>query len=539
MIRATSSPGARASANPVAALGPAAAAHLQAASQAMQRSDPQRMQAHLREVLGEAPTHAEALRLLAIAHHLRGEPAEAMAILRRALTHHPDQPLLLNTFGTLLRETGHIDAALDVFRRVCERQPTLASAWFNLGVTLQARTDLPEAQAAFARALAIAPDNALAHVGHAGTLNMLGRIDEAAAAYRTALRLEPANVRAWAGLAELKTRTLDEAETVLLTEVHAQSAPDGEDRAILGFALGRTLEQQARHAEAFAAFEAANATMRRMTPWDARAHARTIDAIAHAFDDPPQGNPDAHCGSEVIFVVSLPRAGSTLAEQILAAHPEVEGAGELPDLALLLQAESTRRGKPLQQWAREAGADDWARLGRDYLARTAHWRRARRMHVDKALFNWPLVGAIRAMLPGARIVNCRRDPLETGWSIYKQRFASGQQAFAYDFADIGAYWISYDRLMHAWHARHPTHMHEFAYEALIAAPEAQIRTLLASCGLAFDPACLRSHATERVVRTASAAQVRQPLRGDIAQAQHYGALLDPLRRTLGVQEYEA
>jgi Tfp pilus assembly protein PilF len=536
MITGGPLPGARArtSTKPGAVLGPAAAAHLQAAAQAMQHNDPLRMQAHLREVLAEAPTHAEAMRLLAIAHHLRGEPAEAMSVLRRALTQDPDQPVLLNTFGTLLREAGNPDAALGVFRRVCELQPELASAWFNLGMTLQSRTELREAQSAFARAVSIAPDYALAHVGNAGALNMLGRGEEAAAAYRTALRLEPTNVHAWAGLAELKTQTLDESETRLLTEVHAQSGLNDEDRATLGFALGRTLEHHGRHAEAFAIFEAANTTMRRMTPWDAHAHARTIEAITNAFDTAPPGNPDLNCGSEVVFVVSLPRAGSTLAEQILAAHPQVEGAGELPDLATLLQAESTRRGKTLAEWAGEAGCDDWARLGRDYLARTAHWRRTRPVHADKALFNWPLVGAIRAMLPGARIVNCRRDPLETGWSIYKQRFARGQQAFAYDLGDIGAYWVGYDRLMHTWHARHPTHMHEFVHEALVAAPETHIRALLAFCGLPFDPACLRSHAAERVVRTASAAQVRQPLRGDTARAQHYGALLDPLRHALGI-----
>jgi hypothetical protein len=156
------------------------------------------------------------------------------------------------------------------------------------------------------------------------------------------------------------------------------------------------------------------------------------------------------------------------------------------------------------------------------------------VHVDKAVFNWPFVGAIVAMLPGARIVNVRRDPVETGWSCFKQRFARGQQMFSYALDDIGAHWIDYDRLMFFWHARFPRRIYELSYEALVASPEPEIRRLLDFCGLPFAASCLKSHRSERVVRTSSAAQVRQPMRADTARSANYGALLDPLRRALGL-----
>ncbi|HEY6894847.1 MAG TPA: sulfotransferase, partial [Rhodanobacteraceae bacterium] len=252
------------------------------------------------------------------------------------------------------------------------------------------------------------------------------------------------------------------------------------------------------------------------------------------FEAPPATAGDAARGSEVVFVISLPRAGSTLVEQILSAHPDVEGAGEINDLALVIEAESARRGEPYPAWIAKATPDDWQRLGAQYLERTARWRTARRVHVDKAVFNWAFVGAIAAMLPGARIVNVRRDPIETGWSCFKQSFARGQQVFSYALADVGAYWVDYDRLMFFWHARFPRRIYDLSYEALVAAPEPEIRRLLDFAGLPFSASCLKFHKSDRVVRTASAAQVRQPMRADTARASNYGALLDPLRRALGL-----
>ena len=365
--------------------------------------------------------------------------------------------------------------------------------------------------------------------------NALGRTDEAIAQFRAAIAADPRAVLAWAGLAEIKTVALGDDDVAALEQLSRRSGArrrSSERSPVSRSAAGSRIASDMR--EAFAAFDSANATMRRLMPWDAGAHSRCIDAIASRVRDA-----DRHVramqrsAARSIFVVSLPRAGSTLAEQILAAHPDVEGAGEINDLALIVQEESRARGEPFPEWVGKATPDDWTRLGKLYLERTQRWRGAHRMHVDKAVFNWPLVGAIAAMLPGAHIVNCRRDALETGWSCFKQRFVRGQQVFSYALDDIGAYWVDYDRLMFFWHARFPGRIYDLVHEELVATPEPAIRRLLEFCGLPFAPACLRSHQSERVVRTSSAAQVRQPLRGDTARAENYGALLDPLRRALG------
>ena len=233
----------------------------------------------------------------------------------------------------------------------------------------------------------------------------------------------------------------------------------------------------------------------------------------------------------MIFIVGLPRSGSTLFEQILAAHPQVEGASELQDLGMVIQQESVRRGVPYPQWIPQASAADWQRLGRDYLARTARWRATRPRFTDKLPDNWKHAGVLRAMLPGATVIETRRDPLETAWSCFKQQFYS-QPHFANTLADIGACLRGCERALDAWRARDPARLRLHRYEDLLADPEAAVRRLLADCGLAYDPACLHFHAATRSVRTASAAQVRQPLRRDTARAAAYGDLLDPLRHAL-------
>lgn len=515
-----------------ARLSPAASRQLQVASDWLQQRDGARMLEVLRPVLAESPDHPDALRLQAVALQLAGRPDEAIAVLGKALALHPDDALLHNALGGVLGEAGRGDAALAAFRRACELQPGLASAWCNLGMVLQSRGEIEEARSAFARAVECDARYPLARIGLANAHRMLGDNEEAARGYREVLAADPASAQAWGGLGELKTLRFDDRECAMLVDLHARALGSEEDRATIAFTLARALEERARYAEASAVLDHANAAMRRITPWDAAGFSKSIEAIAAAFDVPPRPNPDPDRGSDVIFVVSLPRSGSTVVEHILAAHPRVEGAGELPVLANLVQAESQRRGEPFPAWVAHAEPDDWARLGEDYLARTAAARRGRPVLVDKALFNWPLVGAIRAMLPGARIVNCRRDALETCWSIYRQRFARGQQAFAYDLQSIAACWTDYDRLMFHWHARHPGRIHELSYERLVAEPEPSIRALLDSCGLPFERACLRAHEVKRTVRTASASQVREPLRGDTARAPRYGALLDPLRRLL-------
>jgi hypothetical protein len=233
----------------------------------------------------------------------------------------------------------------------------------------------------------------------------------------------------------------------------------------------------------------------------------------------------------------MPRSGSTLIEQVLASHSQVDGAGELADLPIVLTEEAQRRRKPFPDFVRELDAADWQRLGQRYLERTARWREHRPRFTDKLPGNWPYVGAIRAMLPRARIVIGRRDPVETCFSCYRQRLVNNE--YTRTFADLAATWRDFDRAATRWHALYPDYVYENIYEDLVADPETKIRELLAFCQLPFEETCLRFYENRRGVHTPSAAQVRQPLRRDTARANDYGALLDPLRSALSLPPFAA
>jgi hypothetical protein len=265
-----------------------------------------------------------------------------------------------------------------------------------------------------------------------------------------------------------------------------------------------------------------------LVQWDPAAGHDYVTAIAAAFCDPLPTPLDPTLGHEVIFIASLPRSGSTLVEHILASHSLVEGMNEISDLSHVLEEESNRRAKGFPQWVTDATAEDWARLGKHYLARTARWRAKRPYSTDKGLENWQWVGAIRAMLPGAKIINCHRDPVETCFACYRQLFSEGIH-FSYDLQDLASYYNDYQHLSDIWQKQHPNQVLDLIYETLVQEPEAQIRRLLAFCELPFDAACLSPHQTQRDVHsTASAAQVRQPIRGNTARSPLYRDFLGPL-----------
>ncbi|MBU6417668.1 MAG: sulfotransferase, partial [Xanthomonadaceae bacterium] len=300
-----------------------------------------------------------------------------------------------------------------------------------------------------------------------------------------------------------------------------------------GFALARALEDQDDYVASFEVLRQANRLQRQRVHWDATRHRARIVAIERALAAPLPAPLDTRMGNEVIFIASIPRSGSTLVEQILASHSEVEGANEITDLPRILDEESRRRGQRYPDWAPAATPADWQRLGADYLARTARWRERKPRSADKNLVAWKHVGAVLAMLPAARVVVVRRDPVETCLACHRQWFAADAE-FSYDLDDMADYCIDFVRLTRFWLRRFPDRVFDLEYEALIADPQAAIQRLLGFCGLRFEPACLDFERTRRtVVSAASAGQVRQPLRLDTARSSRYGHLLDGLRQRLG------
>ena len=504
---------------------------MEAAARAIRDGALAAAQERLGAVLAEAQEHPEALRLLGILHTRGRHYDAAREVLVRALQVWPEDPLLLTDLGNAESAAGNIEIALACWRRACMLAPQYAMGWFNLGRNLQALGFTEPAVEALEHACALEPALLPAHVLLGDALVHLGRFDEADRRYRAALAVHPACGDAWRGLANMKTRPLSEGDRERLATLLGRGDVAEADRIAMGFALGKVNEDQGRYAEAFAALSNANARQRALAPWNAADFHAVVEAVtaAGAKLPPPL---DPALGEEAIFIVGLPRSGSTLFEQILAAHPQVEGASELPDLGEVLAEESARRGQPFPRWVPAAGAQDWQRLGQHYLERTARWRRRRPRFTDKLPENWLYAGVLAAMLPGARIVDVRRDALEAGWSCFKQQFYRLPH-FACTLTDLAAYVRDYEAAMDRWQAAAPARIRTQRYEALQEDPQGEIRALLAFCGLPFDAACLDFHRAERAVRTPSAAQVRQPLSRDTARAERYGRLLDPLRLGLG------
>lgn len=486
----------------------------------------------LRQVLAHVPGHLHAQVLYGAACLRDGDPAEAVTFLQRAVTQQPDDPTVQMYLGSALFDSGFTDDALVHLNRACELVPHQAAPWYNAGKALKQLHHLPQAEAAFRRALSLDPGHLLARIGVADIATMQGDITRAVAEYRHVLHQQPACAEAWHGLANLKTEPLGSGDIELIRRALGQSGLSADTRVMLGFSLYRALEDQHDYAGAFEALRQANVDKRRLVEWDAVAERARIDLIIEAFSHPLPVSIDSSLGGEVIFIASMPRSGSTLVEHILASHPDVEGANEIPDLPQVIEDESRRRGQPFPQWVSVATSDDWHRLGREYLKRTARWRERRPRFTDKNVIHWPLLGAVRLMLPGAKIVHCHRDPIETCFSCYRHLFRHGVH-YSYDLNEMAEHYRDYERLSTFWLAQHPRHVLDFPYEALVGEPETRIRRLLAFCDLSFDPACLSPHETRRAVHsTASAAQVREPIRADTKHSPPYLSWLQPLRETL-------
>jgi Flp pilus assembly protein TadD len=500
------------------------------AAQALQRRQAGPAERALLAALIEAPEHPELLRLLAVALRLQDKNAEALTYIRRAAALRPDDAMIQNGLGTTLAAVGDPDAAISAFRRACELAPQSAPLWANLGKTLGDDGRFEEALPVLERAAQMS-DHGATHLRLAYALRVLGRTDASAARYRELIARNPADGTAWLGLSALRTLPFSTADIAAMQQILNSAPLSNDDQISLGFALAKALDDHARHTEGFAALTQANARARQIRPWDAAGFSALTDTALEAFAAAAPGAPNGQ-GEDVIFIVSMPRAGSTLTEQILASHSHVDGAGELGDLTAVIAAESARRQMPFPLWVATASASDWQRLGQEYLLRTARRRPKGGRFTDKSPGNWLRVGAVLAMLPGARVIDCRRDPVETCFSCFRTLFAEGTQAFTYDLQDLAAYWQDYDRACRHWQVLYPERFRVQNYERLVAEPEQQIAQLLEFCGLPHEEACARFHETRRSVRTASASQVREPLRGDTARAAQYGALLDPLRAAL-------
>lgn len=488
-------------------------------------------------VLALAPGNPKAVRMLAMVSRRRGDHARAVDGFRAVLPMWPDDFFLRTELGLSLLSLGDAGDATEHFRRACALEPDSAQALFNLGEALWQQAHGDEAVATLQRALALEPSNIQARISLARAYAGLGRTESAVAEFRKVVQLDPDSADGWYGLS-LNT-VLDAADAAYLQRAFGHDDLPARTHYLFGFALAKALEDQVDFTNAFEVLRAANASQRAnmRVKWNAAEEHGFVDAIRGAFSDGVSPSPDAAAGKEVIFITGMPRSGSTLVEQILASHHEVEGANEISDMLYLVQVESRRRGSAFPAWTPDAAAQDWQRLGQEYLARTARWRGTKPRSTDKNLLGWHYVGAELAMLPAARVIVVRRDPVETCLACWRHCFTD-VAGFACDLDDLADYCADFLRLTRFWLEKYPARVFDLEYEALIADPERVIRRVLDFCGLPFDPACLEFHKTRRAVLTPSAAQVRRPLHRGTARAARYGDKLDRLRQRLrdaGVQ----
>lgn len=480
--------------------------------------------------MAHAPTHPEPKRMLGMVLAQMKRPAEALAAFREALTLAPGDVETLIPMAKAQADTGDLRGAIESMRAVVAQQSN-AKTLYVLARLLEQHGELEEALEILRRVVELDPAHAPARLQVARDAFYCGHAEEAIAQFRRLIDDGKELASAWHGLAEMKTFKFDTRDLAAMKTLAANPRFAGLERATLLHALGKALEDAQDYSGAYSTFCEAAKIEHAVIPWNAQAFANEANALRATFPNPIH-TITSDRGHEVIFIIGMPRSGSTLIEQILAAHPQVEGGSELPDLSMIVQEESARRRTPFSHWAQHANTDDWRRLGETYLARTQRWREKKPRFTDKSPGNWMLAEAVIAMLPDAKIIDCRRDAVETCWSCFKQFFAPGRASWSCSFDDLAAYWRSCTAHCDYLAARYPRQVHIQSYEKLIGDPEAQTRQLLEFCGLDFDPACLRFHEASRTIRTASAAQVRQPIRRATTSSEKYGALLDPLRAAL-------
>ncbi len=483
------------------------------------------------------PRHPDILRMRGIVLARIGRAEEAEPLLRAVADSAPEVPAAAADHAQVLLSLGRADEALvrlqplhesDDERSLGDLGPVFA---YNLGLALKGLGRAAEAVEPLSAALRMHPGHYGALIALGDVLKALGRPGDAANQYREAIGVQPADGTGWWALSNLKSGGFSDLERAELARRVREPGRDPWQQAYFEFAAATALDAGDEVDNAFAHYARGNRIKRELEPWDRVAFGRWLEELREAMDgvNLPQ-RPEPPGTPRPVFIVSLPRSGSTLTEQVLAAHSQVTAASELPWLPRVIADASQRFGSGLARWAASARAGDWLRIGRDYLDRCRHWYRDTPVFTDKLPGNLPFVGALLAMIPDARVVAVRRDPMDVCWSCYRQLFIGGSE-FSYDLEDLAAYWKDADRHLAHWVARAPERVRIVEYERLASDPEPEIRALLDFLDLPFEEACLRPQDVERAVGTASASQVRQAIhRSGIGHWKRYASHLDVLAK---------
>jgi tetratricopeptide (TPR) repeat protein len=491
----------------------------------------------LRPELARHPDDVAALRLLAQVAVRREDFAEAQRLLEECLRLAPGYSQARFDLAEMLHTQQKAQSMLPLLERLLALEPgnlayraLKAAAYSLLGQSERALSILADLVVEF-------PDNPVGWMYYGHALRSAGRTGEAITAYRRSAERRPEFGEAWFSLANLKTFRFTPADIDAMRAQLARADLADEDRWHFEFSLGNALEQAREFSAAFAHFARGNALRRASIQYDpARTTAlveRSRALFTREFFAARAGA--GHHSNEPIFIVGLPRAGSTLLEQILASHSQVEGTRELPDIPAFARELGAWDGAPrYPDSVALLSRAELAALGERYLRQTRPHRLLGRAHfIDKMGNNFLDAGLIHLILPNARIIDARRAPLACCFSNFKQHFQSGVW-FSYSLEDLGRYYRDYLALMRHFDTVLPGRIHRVNYEDVIADFEGEVRRLLAYCGLPFEEQCLRFHETRRVVQTASSEQVRRPLYSEsVDEWRNYEPWLEPLKDALG------
>jgi tetratricopeptide (TPR) repeat protein len=502
-----------------------------------------------RRVLRQNPKNVDALRLLASIASGADRSDDAEAMLRMAVELAPDFLLALLDLGRLYKEQDRFADAIACFDRAIALEPSQPQAHYQRAATLARASFTPEAIDSYRRCLALRPEHPGALLGLGHVLKAVGDYENAVAAYAACIRAAPASGESYWSLANLKTYRFDDTTVAEMERRAADPETRAPSRVNFLFALGKAHEDRGDYELAWERYRAGNEAQRASVSYDPVQTEVMNDRLLATYTAEflaslaGSGNPDP----APVFILGLPRSGSTLLEQILSSHGQVEGTSELPYVGRVATSLNRNRadGVNYPEAMRELRPENIRALGDDYLAQARmHRRTGAPRFIDKMPNNFPNVGLIALMLPNAKIIDARRHPLDACLSCWRQLFAKGQ-TFTYDLTEIGEYYLQYQRMMDHWAAALPGRVLTVQYEEVVSDFEPQVRRLLEFCDLPWEDACLRFYESERPVRTPSAEQVRQPIYDrSVGHWKHYerrlGELVDviaPIRERY--RRYEA
>lgn len=508
------------------------ASRVEAARRALAKGDLGTAHRFAQTLIAANTNDAEGHFLLGIAESNAGRIRAGIEHLGRAVALDPqgEYRAQLSKLYIIVRQDGEAAATL---REAEQALPSDAFSLDTMGCVYARLGDHVAALAHFTEAVRREPGNIEYRYNQAATFNFLGHADDAEAALEALLALAPDNARAHHLLASLRKQTPAHNHVARLTRTRAR-AQDGRDRLLLGYALMKELEDLGQPAEALDALCAANAEHRATLPYAFARDAAVFDAVEAAWPLPQAASGVPTDGP--IFIIGMPRTGTTLVDRILSSHPTVESAGELQAMPLAVKkAAGTRTSTVMDPETIAAAVQaDMGAIGRDFLERARHHRRDPSLRfTDKFPGNFLYAGFIAQALPAARIVCLRRSPMDTVLSNFRNLFAvsSRYYDYSYDLLDIAAYYVRFDRLIAQWREALPGQMIEVSYEDLVADQEGETRRLLAHCGLSWSDDCLSFHTSAAPVSTPSAAQVRRPIyRDSVARWKRHEAVLEPVRR---------